>query len=368
MATLFPTRQDFFSTGRAAVVGTPNIKINPTVIDVPGSDMNLVVGVPSVMGEEVSARGAMALRGAFMELARRDALDRVVYDRTGLLRFSATPSTVDLVLSRPSPGAAGTIDSGTVVQTPDGVQFDLDLDCVFGAGDTTTSATATALVAGTAGNVVASAILQWGASIFDATITVTNPTPAAGGFDEEDDVQFLGRARAFFPTVARGTLGAIEYAAKQVPGVSVATAIEIENPSTGYPTAIVQLVIGDQNGNATTDMIKAVATMLLGYRACGIYVQVVSGIVFQQAVTWSLTFQTGVNEALAISRVRAVSVAVAQFLAPGATLFRSKLIAAASSVPGVLISDSSLVYPAGDIVPTATSQMIRVLATAVTFQ
>jgi hypothetical protein len=95
---------------------------------------------------------------------------------------------------------------------------------------------------------------------------------------------------------------------------------------------------------------------------------VVSGIVFQQAVTWSLTFQTGVNEALAISRVRAVSVAVAQFLAPGATLFRSKLIAAASSVPGVLISDSSLVYPAGDIVPTATSQMIRVLATAVTFQ
>ena len=371
-SSIFPTRADLFATGRAAVVGTPNIKINPAVIDVPGSDLNLVVGVPSVMGEEVSARGAMALRGAFAELARGAALDRVLYDRYGLLRFSAQPATVDLLLVRPTTdGGAGTITAGAVVQTPDGVQFVLDNDAVFYSSTVGVNVTGTALVAGIGGNVVAGAINQWSTSIFDSTITITNPNPAAGGVDAEDDVQFLGRARGFFPTVARGTLSAIEFAAKQVPGVAVATATEIVNPSNGYPAAIVQLVIGDSNGSATTDMVTAVANMLLQYRAAVIYVQVITGVVFQQTVVWQLAFQTGINEALAISRVRAVTVAVSQFLPPGpvrGALLVSSLTAAAKSVPGVIIRQGALVLPAGDVVPTSAQQMIRVASTDVTFQ
>jgi hypothetical protein len=93
-----------------------------------------------------------------------------------------------------------------------------------------------------------------------------------------------------------------------------------------------------------------------------------TGSVFQQTVTWSLAFETGVNEALAQSRVRAVSVAASQFLAPGATLYKSTLISAAKKVPGVIISDSSLVYPLGDVETTSPGQMIRVASTAVTFQ
>ena len=372
MSTIFPTRSDLFATGRAAVAGTPNIKINPAVIDVPGSDLNLVVGVPSVMAEEVSARGAMALRGAFAELARGAALDRVLYDRYGLLRNSAGPSTVDLLLARPTTsGGAGTIEAGAVGQTSDGVQFALDTDAVFYASTVGVNVTGTALVAGVGGNTPANTISQWATSIFDSTITITNPKPAAGGVDAEDDIAFLGRARGFFPTVARGTLGAIEFAAKQVPGVAVATATEIVNPSNGYPAAIVQLVIGDANGNATTDMVTAVANALLGFRAGGIYVWVITGTVFQQAVVWQLAFQTGINEALAISRMRAVTVAVSQFLPPGpanGSLLVSSLTAAAKSVPGVIIGQNALVLPAGDVVPTNAQQMIRIASTDVSFQ
>jgi len=368
MSSAFATRADLFSVGRAAVAATPNIKINPSVIDVPGSDTNLVVGTCAVMGEEVSARGAMALRGAFMELARGSALDRVVYDRTGLLRFSAQPATVDLVLSRPAgPSAPGIIPAGSVVQTADGTQFALDVDAVFGVGTPTIITTATALVNGSGGNVVANSITSWATAPFDPAIVPSNPAAAAGGVDAESDVQFLGRARGFFPTLARGTLGAIEYGARQVPGVAVATAIEIENPVSGYPAAVVQLTVGDSQGNASSDLIKAGANALLAYRAAGIYVMIIGGVIFQQTVTWALAFQSGTNEALAMSRVQAVTVAISQYLAPGATLLRSALISAAQSVPGVIVSDSSLVIPAGDIVPTSPEQMIRIAAGDVTF-
>jgi uncharacterized phage protein gp47/JayE len=370
--SLFPTRADLFRLGRAAVAATPNIKINPAVIDIPGSDMNLVVGVPSVMGEEVSARGAIAMRGAFAELAREDALDRVLYDRYGLLRFSAQPATVDVLLARPTTGGgAGIITAGAIGQTPDGTQFGLDSDAVFYASTVGVNVSATALVAGINGNVSAETVNQWGTSLFDSSITITNPKPASGGIDAEDDIAFLGRARGFFPTVARGTLSAIEFAAKQVPGVAVASATEIVNPTSGYPAAVIQLVIGDSNGNASSDLITAVVNMLLSYRAAGIYVQVIGGVVFQQAVAWRLDFKTGVDEALAIYRVRAVTVAVAQFLAPGPSngiLYKSSLLSAAKSVPGVIVSDSALVLPAGDVVPTSAQQMIRIAPTDISFQ
>ena len=365
----FPSRSDLFQIGRAAIAATPNIRINPSVVDVPGSDANLVVGTCAVMGEEVSARGAMALRGAFAELARKDALDRVLYDRYGRLRFSAQPATVDLVLSRPTPPGPmpGTIDAGSTVQTADGTQFGLDVDVTWGSGQLTASVSATALVSGASGNVTAGTITSWATAPFDASITVANPAPASGGIDAENDVQFLGRARGFFPTLARGTLGAIEYGARQVPGVAVATAIEIENPVSGYPAAVVQLTVGDQNGAASSALLKAVATALLAYRAAGIFVMVIGGVIFQQTVTWSLAFQSGTNEALAMSRVQAVTVAISQYLAPGATLLRSALISAAQSVPGVIVSDSSLVNPAGDVVPSSPEQMIRIAAGDVSF-
>ena len=363
----FASRADLFAVGQAAISGTPNIKINPSVAAIPGSDLNLVLGISSVMGEEVSARSAMALRGAFMELARGSALDRVVYDRTGLLRFSAQPATVDLVLSRPAgPSAPGIIPAGSVVQTADGTQFALDVDASFGVGTPTITTTATALVNGAGGNVVANSITSWATAPFDPAIVPSNPAAAAGGVDAENDVQFLGRARGFFPTLARGTLGAIEYGARQVPGVAVATAIEITNPN-GYPAAVVQLTVGDQNGAASSDLLKAVATALLAYRAAGIFVSVIGGIVAYQNVQWSLAFSVGTNEALAMNRVSAVCVAIAQFLAPGATLYKSALLSAAASVPGVIVSDASLILPAGDVVPTSPTQMIRVPSTGVTF-
>ena len=51
----FANRSDLFRVGRAAIAATPNLKINPAVVDIPGSDANVAVGVSSVLGEECSA-------------------------------------------------------------------------------------------------------------------------------------------------------------------------------------------------------------------------------------------------------------------------------------------------------------------------
>jgi hypothetical protein len=61
---------------------------------------------------------------------------------------------------------------------------------------------------------------------------------------------------------------------------------------------------------------------------------------------------------------------VAQYLPPGpgrGTLYRAKLITAAQQIPGLIISDSSLRLPAGDVVPATTNTMLRILPTQVTY-
>jgi uncharacterized phage protein gp47/JayE len=350
------------------VATTPNVRLNPQVADIPGSDLNVAIGIDSVIGEEVSMRGAAAMRGAFAELARGAQLDRVIADRSPLRRFGSTPAKVDLVLARPAPGSATpfTYEAGSVV-IAGGTQFGLDADAVFGDFATTITVAATATTAGADTNVAAGAVNGFSTTPFDTTLTVTNPASAAGGTDREDDIAFLGRYRSFFPTLSKGVLGAIEFAALQVPGIAVATATDILNPSNGFPAAIVQLVIGDRSGNATSGMIQAVSNKILGYRAGGIQVVVLGGVVAYQSVQWALAFKVGMDEKLATQRVRAVTVALSQFLPPGGTLYRSKLISAASQVPGVIIRDSSLLYPLGDVEPAAGNQMLRILPSQVTF-
>lgn len=363
-----PNRLDLFDVARRYVRGAPNTRIDPNEVDVAGSDINLVAGIGSTIGENLSAAFARCVRGQFFETARGAELDRLAGDRLGMTRLPETPATVDLVLTRPTFAAgSGVVSAGLRVQTSDGTQFSIDTDVTFGATDLTKTATATAINAGPTGNVPAGTIGQFLDSPFDPTIVPANPNPAAGGADAESDPAFKGRIRGFFRSIRRGVLSAIAFGATQVPGVAVATAYEIVNPGNALPAGAVQLIVGDANGNATLDMIQAVIDQMIEFRAAGIPVFVTGGIVVNEAVVWNLSYQTGVNTVQAQNDVRAVSAAITQFLAPGSGLYRAALISAAKTVPGVIVSDNSLVAPAGDVFPVDNAHMIRVVATGVSF-
>lgn len=365
-----PSRDDFFQIGRQAIITTPDIQFSKEIVDVQGSDINVINGMAAVVAESLIARLAKCMRELFAATARGSAQDRVIVDRSNLIRKDEHTATVStLRLARPTAGAgAGIVPAGTRVQTTGGVQFGLDNDVSFGALDLVKSDVAgTCLTAGVDGNAAQGLITQIVDVPFDATITVLNLAAASGGLPIEDDIRYLGRYRGFFPTIRRGTKGAIQQGGLDTDGVAVATAFEILN-EVGFPAGLTQLVVGDLDGIASGTTVQAVKDNLLGYRCLGIPVDVFTGLTTFQPVTWgNLQFDPGVAQGQKLKELAAVTVARTQFYAPGATMFRSDLIAAAKAVQGVRIQDSSLIIPAGDVVPTDVEQVLRTRDIDVTF-
>ncbi len=363
-----PTRDDLFAIERRYIRTASGVRINPNVLDVPGSDLNLIAGAGSLMGEAIVATWARCIRGLLVDTARDDELDRIAFDRFGILRKDASAATVTLTLTRPTFGAGGgTVNAGSRVTTPLGAIFALAIDVVFGATDLVKTVEAAAQVVGPEQNVPVNTVTAFVDQPFDATITVNNVTPAAGGANRESDPQFRGRIRGFFLTVRRGTIDAVRYGGMQVPGVATATAYEITNPGDALPAGAGQLIISDENGNASAPMIQNVKNELLAWRPLGIPVFVSGGVIVYEPVSFRLAFETGVDTIAASEEVRSVVVAVAQFLAGGQTLYRSQLRAAALSVPGTIVRDDAVVAPAGDVIPDDNTQIIRVRPQDVSF-
>lgn len=363
-----PDRSDLFTVGRRYIKTAANTRINPALVDVEGSNINLDVGSSAVMGEALTASWAACARDLFVDTAQGPGLDRVCFDRFGILRKPANPAGVSLTLTRPTfAGGGGTVNASARVTTPSGSLFALTVDVVFGPTDLTKTVTAVAQLVGPTQNVPLNTLRAWIDQPFDATIAVTNPAGAAGGTDVESDASLRARARTFFLTLRRGILAAIQYGATTVPGVSVATAFEIVNPGEGLPAGAVQVVVADDDGNASPTMIQGVVDVMLQFRAAGIPVFVVGGTVVFQAVTYDLAFTSGVDTVAASEQVRAIAVAFTQFLRPGQTLLQSDLIAAARAVPGVIVNAGSLVVPVGDVVPLTNDVIIRVLPQDVNF-
>jgi uncharacterized phage protein gp47/JayE len=377
-----PSRRDLFQTGRRSIVTTSGVRINPRVIDIEGSDINIILGAMALMGEEVVASLAANMANLFVETAVGDCLDRVAFDRYQITRLPAAPATVTLTLTRPAfTFGAFTYAAGSRVQTAAGLQFATDVDVVFGATDLVKTVNATALVAGADGNAPTGSLTQFVDAPADTTLTVSNinigvfgepgfiPGGAAGGVEAETDPDFRSRILGFFPTVRRATQGAIQFGALQVPGVAVARASEVNNffGAEVIPAGIVQLIIADRNGGFSATMLTAVRNKQLEFRALGIPVYVTGGNVVFQPVTWHVTYLAGINQQAAQEDLRAVTVAVAQFLNPGETLLRAALIAAARTIPGIVVGNDALVTPIADTETASITDLIRIQAIDITF-
>lgn len=361
-----PSRTDLFAAARRYAKAQPNIRINPATIDVPGSNVNLLFGASSLMGEMITASWARCIRGLFVSTAVGSQLDQVIADRFGITRLPANAATDDVVFNRATDVAGGgTIPAGTQFTTSAGNIFSLATDVVFGATDLTQVGSVVAQVVGSSQNISPNTLTAFVDQPFDSTITVNNPADAngagaAGGTDVESDAAFRARALRFFLTLRRGILAAIEYGATTVPGVSVSTAFDIVNPGTALPAGAVELIVADQNGNASSAMIQAVRNILLQFRSGGVPVFISGGQVTFVQVVYQLAFQAGIDTVAASEAVRATLVAISQFLKPGQALLDDDIRAAARAVPGVIVQAGSVIAPVGDTITTSNSQILRV--------
>lgn len=244
---------------------------NPALTDFEeGSALDAITGASGILADEATRVVVDQFAAQFFATATGADLDDLAFDRLRLLRNEASTSTATLTWTRVASGSyvipAGTTFAATNANG-ETVTFSSDAAVTVGGGDVTVDIDVTADEVGRASNVDVGTITTVVDTVAsDPSATVTNAARAAGGAAEETDEAFRERIAAFYSSVQRGTKAALEFGAKTVDGVSIATVVE------QYP--ITYVYVGDPDGSGNSSLAALVATELENWRATGSYVEV----------------------------------------------------------------------------------------------
>lgn len=307
------------------------------------------------------------IRDTFIDGAEGDALTALVDDHMNIQRQPATAAQVTLTFTRTGGGTGGTLAAGFTVATQIDASgasqlYDLDANVVFPNGSNgPITGTATAQSLGRAGNALPGTVTRIISTLPSTllTVVVTNAAVAAGGNDEESDLELRVRARNFWKTLSRGTLASLEQGAKEVASVRVARATE--DPSTG----LVTLVVSDSDGGSTLQMISDVITELENWRAAGSLVTVLGGEPLLVDVVGQLIGNEGVDTAVLGVLAAAAITNKMRKQRQGETLYLDSIKAAALAVDPDALDALVLTTPTEDVVPLA-HQIIRPNSVTVT--
>lgn len=359
--TTAPSWQDLYDLGKATLQTR-----RPKLLVLEGDVTDAVIAGAATMASMVIAYGAGRFLAAFLDGASGDDLTNLARDR-GVERDLGDKAVGTMTFSRISFSVgAGTISAGfRVASQPDSTgafsTFTTDIDVVFGPTDLTKTVNVTCTKIGTAGNVAAGTVTRTLDSMFDPSITVTNSAKFAGGSAAESDADLRDRVRGFFLTQARGTVEALAYGAKTVPGVKRVNVLP------DYDTGIVTVYVSDADGNASTAMTDAVETELTNHWASAAdIINVIGATLVIEPIDVSLTVRTGVDINALLDRVRQAIIARVGRLNPGETLYRDMISAAARDVDKDAILSVAVNVPAASVVPS-TGQVIRTNTSSVTF-
>lgn len=378
----FASRADFFRIARDELLRL-NGQITRATVERPGSDANILANLAVACADEVMGQLISVCAGNFLSSARGAALERLVFDRYGLVKKAAANAlgTVTFSTTTANP-AAFTIPVGTTVSTSDGIEFLTTVATSFPVSATgPVFVQIRSILAGADQQAAIGTITSIVSTITGqpTDLVVTNTVATAGADDAESDDSLRDRARRFFTTVQRGTIGALEAAALAFPGVNRASAIEVLD-TLGRPSRFVQLVISDRFSdslavlNVTSSTFntqsQALATQvflrLSNVRGAGMFVHVIVGNVVLQSVQLQLTFAAGVNADIIALTARAAMVNYINSLSPGTSFVPATAITEAlSSITGLIITGDEIVTPAGTVVPKST-QVLRSLLSLVT--
>ena len=360
------TRLDYYAIGRQYVLSKATA-IDPAKIDVDGSNSNIVVGSTSCMADACQRQLLYSTNRTFLDGCEGEDLDRWAWDRYQQTRKGASAAVGPIRMYRASVAAGGgSVPVGTLLTTKGNVQYTTTTVVSFGAGQYTAYGSVRASQAGKATEVGANMIQQFAqvGDLFDPSLQCNNDLTTAGGEDAEDDDTFKARLRNFWLTARRGLLSAIEQGATSVPGVVSARAVEAIAILGGvpYPARVVDLYIADSSGVASAELAAAVTMNLEDYRAGGIPVIVHVGLPLIVPVAVSVAFRAGVSSADLTTAIQASIFSYVNSLGVNDTLGVADLYTVLNRFKqgGAIITQGSLVNPAGDLVP-GVGQTIRTL-------
>jgi hypothetical protein len=366
------SRLDLFDIGRTYIEGRA-LNLGAGIVDVEGSDANLFVGSTSFMGAALSNQLADRIAALLLASARGEDLDRYAWDRHQMTRKGASPAVGGVRFFRKTAAAgAGSIAIGTLLNTLVGPQYVTTSTATFGATQLDGPvANVRAVKAGKdfqVGRNQIRLIPSASPPLFDLSLQVTNDNPTSGGEPRESDAAFKVRIRAAKQASARGTLPAIEFGAKAVPGIASAQAVEALSPISGLPARVVQLYIADSSGIASDALGAIVDEALFDWRAGGIAVLTATSQPTMVSIVLHLAFLANTQGTNAIvEQIRAAVVGFVNSLPVNAGLYVGDLYSLVRRYAqvGLIPQQSSIVSPGGDLIPTA-GQTIRTTIDRVT--
>lgn len=356
------SRLDLYETGRRYLLSKAT-RIEPKIVDVAGSDANIFVGSTSFVAAAIARQLAKNAGDLLLDSAKKEALDRYGWDRYQLLRKGASAAVGEVTFSRPNATAgSGTIGTGTKLTTLTGTEYVTTSDAIFGASTLKAKALVRSVQAGKEFQVGKNQIRKV-SGVFDASITVTNEEPTAGGEPVEPDPTFRERIRKYWRTARRGTLAAIEFGALAVPGVDSAFAVEALT-ATAQPARVVSLYIADSSGVASAALAASVTNELEEYRCAGIAVIPSLSVPQMIGIKLKLTFLAGVETSVLSLAIRTAVVEFVNARGANQTLYYASLAALLTRYEksGLVPADSSVLEPTADVVPTLGRTLRTTLA------
>lgn len=349
------SRLDLYDIGRRYVLGRAK-RINPREVDTEGSDINLYIGSTSYMASAVQMHSLDRINALLLDGVEDEDLDRYAWDRYQLLRKGASAAVTHTQITRPNVLAgAGSVPIGTKINSLDGIEYVTLSTAVFSPVTLAAEAKVRASQAGKEFQVGANQLRRFAkpSLLFDKSLQVNNAEPAAGGEPAEYNDVFRERIRDFWNAARRGTLGAIEYGARLVPGVESAMAQEVL--AGGFPGRMVELFIADSSGVASRALASLVDQILSEYRAGGIFVRINTSRPVIEDIVLSLSFAAGVNTTMLTDQVRAAVIEYTNSLGVNQPLLVGDIYSVLTRFKqsGLIATKDSIVAPAGDVYPNA---------------
>lgn len=363
----FPQQFDFFRIMRDRALILQG-DLSKDAIERDGTDANVMLAAGSAGCDEITGQLISVASASFLDSADGTDLDRLVFDRYGLVRKPAAASQVDVqfTTTAANPGDF-TIPAGTIVQTTDGIQFTTIADTTFLAGGTGPVAVGVrSILAGLNQQAKPDTITSIITAIPGAAadLAVNNDEATFGADDEEQDPSLRDRARRFFVTARRGTIAALEAGALAFPGVRTAKVFETldqdANPSRFVNMVITDaftesLVIYDPIPTAyqaqSASLAGAVFASLDDVRAAGIFVSIKVAQIILQPVQLLLVFSAGADTNAVTTQAKAAVVNYMNGLTAGQAFEPSDCARAVRRVVGLVPTQSEVLSPQGRVVP-----------------
>lgn len=345
----------FRSNGHRPPAGsTVTVNYYPTqTLPVPITDLN-VGSVTRTMLEAVGRELALQellleniYRSAFLETAEGANLDKVVA-LVGVRRRPAGVATAQVRFTR-APGSSGriTIPVSTVVADADGNRYATVAPLVLEPGEASRQVVAAAVSRSTPA--VPAGALDRPEVLIAGVSTVGNEAPAAGAAAAENDDELRRRARGALAVAARGTLDALEFGLRSIPGVKAVAITEFPNGVAGE----IQVDVAYEREDA--DVEAEVAARIDDLRPAGIRVIPTRAASIDVTIAVTLTLAgSGVgadDEAVLRADVEARLVEHIDGLPPAGTLRQAQAVMAVLVDPRIV--DASFEFAVGGA-PSAT--------------